>query len=94
MSAVPAPTADRRHPQPSLPAQLLLGLLWLYQRTALVRSPRCRFHPTCSSYAVEAVRTHGALRGAWLGVRRIGRCHPWNPGGIDPVPAPPEETDL
>lgn len=94
MSAVPAPTTGPRHPQPSLPARLLLGLLWLYQRTALVRTPRCRFHPTCSSYAVEAVRTHGALRGGWLGARRLGRCHPWNPGGIDPVPAPPEETDL
>ncbi|CAN5851036.1 hypothetical protein BH23DEI1_BH23DEI1_04500 [soil metagenome] len=48
--------------------------------------PSCRFHPTCSAYAAEAVREHGALVGAWLGVARVVRCHPWNPGGFDPVP--------
>ena len=48
--------------------------------------PRCRFYPSCSAYAVEALTTHGALRGTWLAGRRLLRCHPWNPGGPDPVP--------
>lgn len=64
-------------------------LIWLvraYQATAALRSPRCRFLPTCSSYAIEALRTHGPLRGTWLAVRRVSRCHPWNLGGFDPVP--------
>ena len=46
----------------------------------------CRFHPSCSDYAHEAVEKHGVARGLWLALRRVGRCHPWNPGGFDPVP--------
>lgn len=46
----------------------------------------CRFYPSCSCYAEEALRTHGVLKGGWLTVKRIGRCHPWHPGGVDPVP--------
>ncbi len=47
----------------------------------------CRFHPSCSSYAIEALETHGAIKGMWLTTKRVGRCHPWCAGGYDPVPA-------
>jgi putative membrane protein insertion efficiency factor len=65
-------------------------LVWLLRGYQLLLSPligqNCRFYPTCSNYAIEALRTHGAARGGLLAVRRICRCHPWNAGGVDPVP--------
>ena len=68
-------------------ARPLIGLVRLYR---LAISPwlgsNCRFQPTCSSYAIEALQVHGALRGSWLAAKRIGRCHPWGGSGYDPVP--------
>lgn len=65
-------------------------LIWIVRGYQLGVSPflppSCRHHPTCSCYAIEALQRHGALRGSWLALRRIGRCHPWHPGGHDPVP--------
>jgi uncharacterized protein len=65
-------------------------LIWLLRGYQLLVSPmlgqNCRFYPTCSNYAIEAVRAHGAVRGGWLAARRVCRCHPWNEGGVDPVP--------
>jgi putative membrane protein insertion efficiency factor len=63
------------------------SLIRLYQ---FVLSPvlgnNCRFHPSCSRYAIEAIDVHGVIRGSWIAVRRLARCHPWHPGGVDPVP--------
>jgi putative membrane protein insertion efficiency factor len=81
-TAQPDPAA-----RPSAAARLLVLLLTGYR--ALISpllGPRCRFYPSCSAYALEAVRTHGALRGSWLAVRRLSRCHPFHAGGVDPVP--------
>jgi putative membrane protein insertion efficiency factor len=64
-------------------------LVWRYAIAALIpggaSSGGCRFHPTCSQYALDALRTHGPLRGTWLATKRVARCHPWSPGGHDPV---------
>lgn len=72
-------------PRPSLTARAMLAVIALYRATAVLRAPRCRFAPSCSNYAAESVATHGALRGGRDAMARILRCHPWNPGGYDPV---------
>ena len=70
-----------------LPVLVARGLVRAYQ---LILSPfignQCRFHPSCSNYALEAIEVHGALKGSWLAARRLSRCHPFNAGGFDPVP--------
>lgn len=65
---------------------MLLWTIRLYQATAPVRRARCRYLPTCSAYAIEAIERHGAGRGTWLAVRRVSRCHPFGSFGFDPVP--------
>lgn len=65
----------------------LLGAIWLYRRLISPLFPsRCRFHPSCSDYAQQAVSKHGPLKGGWLALKRIVRCGPWSRGGVDPVP--------
>jgi uncharacterized protein len=74
-------------------AKLLILLIRVYQWTlSPLLGPVCRFEPSCSRYAVGCLQLHGALRGSWLAVRRIGRCHPWNPGGYDPPPPRPKSS--
>jgi putative membrane protein insertion efficiency factor len=73
--------------QPSLPSRILIAPIRLYQRfLSPLLPPSCRFTPTCSHYAAEALARHGPVKGGWLALRRIGRCHPWGPTGYDPVP--------
>jgi putative membrane protein insertion efficiency factor len=72
--------------------QLILILIRAYQT---IFSPfvgqHCRFYPSCSAYAIEAVERHGAARGLWLAIKRLSRCHPWHEGGVDPVPEPKQK---
>jgi uncharacterized protein len=73
----------------SLPARLLAGLVRAYQHARSGRPSPCRFDPSCSTYALEALEAHGALRGPVYAIRRVARCHPWGGFGFDPVPPAP-----
>ncbi|WP_438312096.1 membrane protein insertion efficiency factor YidD [Sporosarcina sp. FA9] len=67
--------------------KILMMMIKIYQKTiSPLTPPSCRFYPTCSHYGIEALETHGALKGSWLAVRRISKCHPFHEGGFDPVP--------
>ncbi len=74
---------------------VIIFIIKLYQ---FVLSPlfagSCRFYPSCSEYAAESVSRFGSLKGSWLAIKRIGRCHPWHPGGIDPVPEKEEGKNI
>ena len=80
-----SPAQETGRPGPV--ARVLILLVRGYRRfLSPLLGQQCRFHPTCSAYGLEALQVHGALRGTWLTARRIARCHPFNPGGYDPVP--------
>lgn len=66
--------------------KLVILLIKGYQKITLFKRPSCRFYPSCSNYAIEAIEKHGIIKGGLLATRRILRCHPFNPGGYDPVP--------
>ncbi len=72
-----------------IPAQAAIILVRLYQQLISPwLGPRCRFRPTCSQYCIDALNQHGMVHGLWLGIKRICKCHPFHPGGFDPVPEP------
>jgi uncharacterized protein len=79
--------------RPGLVARALMLPIRAWRLLSVHLPPRCRFHPSCSQYAVEALTVHGAARGSWLAIRRVGRCHPWHDGGLDPVPPPTARTN-
>ena len=90
-AAAPSPEdigpGEQRAPRPGPVAWVLLLPVHVYRWViSPLLPPSCRFYPSCSAYAVEALTVHGAFRGSWLTLRRLGKCGPWHPGGLDPVP--------
>lgn len=79
-------------PSPSVRSVVAAPAIWLIRAYQMVLSPMrpstCRFYPSCSAYALTAIERFGIVRGSWLAARRLLRCHPWNPGGVDHVPSP------
>lgn len=74
---------------------LFIGLVRIYQLIISPWMPRsCRYHPTCSQYSIEALRKHGAVKGIWLTIKRVARCHPWGGSGYDPVPDTEHKSEL
>ncbi len=66
--------------------KILIKLISLYQKISMLKPPVCRFYPTCSEYTKQAIIKYGVIKGLWLGIKRISKCHPLNPGGYDPLP--------
>jgi len=82
----PTPRDGTTTPRVSWPARILMLPIRAYRLVSVHLPPRCRYHPSCSAYALEALEVHGAAKGGWLATQRVGRCHPWHEGGLDPVP--------
>jgi len=81
-------------PSPSPAARVLMGAVRAYQKAlSPAMGGNCRYYPSCSEYGYDAIRLHGAGRGSWMAVKRIGRCHPFHEGGYDPVPEPRDKRN-
>lgn len=74
--------------RPSIAARILALPIRAWRLVSRHLPPRCRYYPSCSAYALEALEKHGAVRGSWIATKRVSRCHPWHEGGLDPVPDP------